>query len=55
MELEEQVLKQLKEDHKGLKEEHKDFIELLKETNKKLDRLVEIMEESRVKPTDSAM
>jgi len=38
-----------------LKEEHKEFIELLKITNQKLDKLVDIMENSKVKPTDSAM
>ncbi len=38
-----------------LKEEHKEFIKLLKITNQKLDKLVDIMENSKAKPTDSAM
>lgn len=38
-----------------LKEEHKEFIELLKITNQKLDKLVDIMENSKAKQTDSAM
>lgn len=38
-----------------LKQEHQEFIELLKMTNQKLDKLVEIMEETKAKPTDSAM
>ncbi len=38
-----------------LRNEHNEFVELLKQTNKKLDKLVEIMEETREKPTDISM
>jgi putative sterol carrier protein len=51
----EEILKELKEEHKGLKEEHQEFIRLLKLTNDKLDKLVEIMEETRTKATDATM
>lgn len=40
---------------KELKDEHREFVEILKETNKKLDKLVEIMESFREKPTDISM
>jgi hypothetical protein len=38
-----------------LKNEHQEFIELLKMTNQKLDKLIDIMEDTKAKPTDSVM
>ncbi len=48
-------LQELSKDHQELKREHEEFTKILMNVSNKLDRLVEIMEESRRKPTDISM
>ena len=55
VEINAQFIEELKAEHKDLKEDHTEFVELLTETNKKLDMLVEIMDSMRSKPSDGAM
>ncbi len=49
----EEILMELKKEHKGLKEEHQELIDLVKIINEKLDKLVGIMEEAKIKTTNT--
>jgi mevalonate kinase len=40
---------------KELQQEHQEFLEQIKITNEKLDKIIQIMEESQAKPTDTVM
>ncbi|MFK5968564.1 MAG: hypothetical protein QM487_00320 [Candidatus Marithrix sp.] len=55
LEINTQFIEELKAEHKNLKKDHTSFVELLTETNKKLDMLIEIMDSMRSKPLDGAM